>query len=395
MSAPLNKLCELIVDCPHSTVPDEGEGYPLIRTPNIGSGYLDLTDVHRVSKETYDIRNARAVPQPMDLILAREAPAGNVGIIREGQWVCLGQRTVLIRPDQNKVDPWFLNYYLNAPRQRHRLLSNANGATVSHVNMPIIRNLPIDLPCMKVQRRIASILMAYDNLIENNRRQIALLEEAAQRLYKEWFVDLRFPGHQSIKVVNGLPIGWTKCELGAVVCQSGKAEKKSNRENYSHYLPIDSIPSKSITCWDSDTIENASSSLVSFKRDDYVFGAMRPYFHKVIIAPYAGLTRTTCFVLNVADSDYWAYAFALLTFGDCVRYATSISVGTTMPYVRWEDLRHMPIVVPNKELAVAFKSHLTSIRMRVEALYMQIADAREARDRLLPKLMSGEIEVVE
>ena len=122
---------------------------------------------------------------------------------------------------------------------------------------------------------------------------------------------------------------------------------------------------------------------------------MRPYFHKVIIAPYAGLTRTTCFVLNVADSDYWAYAFALLTFGDCVRYATSISVGTTMPYVRWEDLRHMPIVVPNKELAVAFKSHLTSIRMRVEALYMQIADAREARDRLLPKLMSGEIEVVE
>ena len=102
MSTPLNKLCELIVDCPHSTAPDEGEGYPLIRTPNIGPGYLDLTDVHRVSKEAYDIRNARAVPQPMDLILAREAPAGNVGIIREGQWVCLGQRTVLIRPSEQR-----------------------------------------------------------------------------------------------------------------------------------------------------------------------------------------------------------------------------------------------------------------------------------------------------
>lgn len=212
MSTPLNKLCELIVDCPHSTAPDEGEGYPLIRTPNVGPGYLDLTGVHRVSKETYDIRNYRAVPQPMDLILAREAPAGNVGIIREGQWVCLGQRTVLIRPDQKKVDPWFLNYYLNAPRQRHRLLSNANGATVSHVNMPIIRNLPFDLPDMEAQRRIASILMAYDNLIENNRRQIALLEEAARRLYKEWFVDLRYPNRKaSVDRTSWTQLPLTEC----------------------------------------------------------------------------------------------------------------------------------------------------------------------------------------
>lgn len=109
MRKSLNDICELIVDCPHSTAPDEGEGYPLVRTPNIGPGYLDLTNVHRVSKSVYDERNARAVPRPQDLILAREAPAGNVGIVLDGQKVCLGQRTVLIRPDQSKVDAWFLN----------------------------------------------------------------------------------------------------------------------------------------------------------------------------------------------------------------------------------------------------------------------------------------------
>ncbi len=390
MSTPLNKLCELIVDCPHSTAPDEGEGYPLIRTPNIGPGYLDLTDVHRVSKETYDIRNARAVPQPMDLILAREAPAGNVGIIREGQWVCLGQRTVLIRPDQKKVDPWFLNYYLNAPRQRHRLLSNANGATVSHVNMPVIRNLPVDMPSMEAQRRIASILMAYDNLIENNRKQISLLEEAAQRLYKEWFVDLRFPGYENAEIIHGVPTGWKRSELGDLVFQSGCSVKKTERGEFGHYLPIDSIPSKAITCWESDSIINASSSLISFRRDDFLFGAMRPYFHKVIIAPYKGLTRSTCLVLSAFDENYWAYAYMTLFAGDCVRYATAISVGTTMPYVRWDDFKHMPVLLPTKAVAQSFEQLFQPIRNCVELLTKQDAELSEARNRILLKLISTE-----
>lgn len=213
MSVKLCDVCELIVDCPHSTEPDEGKGYPIIRTPDIGPGYLDLSNVQRVGQDAYDRRNVRAVPMPMDLILAREAPAGNVGIILEGMQVCLGQRTVLIRPNQSKVYPYYLNYYLNAPRQRHRLLCNANGATVSHVNMPVIRNLPVDLPSLDQQKRIADILSAYDKLIENNRRQIALLEEAAQRLYKEWFVDLRFPGYETVSIHDGLPEGWKKGPL--------------------------------------------------------------------------------------------------------------------------------------------------------------------------------------
>ena len=118
----LNDICELIVDCPHSTAKDEGSGYPLVRTPNIGRGRLILDDVHRVSKEVYDKRSARAVPQDDDLILAREAPAGNVAIIKKGEKVCLGQRTVLIRPDKRIVDPDYLVYYILAPQQQFQLL---------------------------------------------------------------------------------------------------------------------------------------------------------------------------------------------------------------------------------------------------------------------------------
>ena len=370
------------------------EGTPVVMPVDLIDGGISTERIARVNDDHVQ-RLSRHMLEPGDVVYARRGDVGRCSRVTQSEagWLC-GTGCLRLRADSNLVDKTFLYYALSNPVVVGWVRNHAIGATMPNLNTTILGDVPLCIPdSLGAQRSIASILMAYDNLIENNRRQISLLEETAQRLYREWFVDLRFPEHENTEVVNGTPTGWTKCELGDVVHQSGNAEKKSNRDNYSHYLPIDSIPPKSITCWDSDAIENASSSLVAFKRDDFVFGAMRPYFHKVIIAPYAGLTRTTCFVLNVKDPDYWAYAFAVLTFGDCVRYATSISVGTTMPYVRWEDLRHMPIVVPTKEMATTFKSHFDNIRMRVEVLYKQLAEAREARDRLLPKLMSGEVGV--
>ena len=176
-------ICELIVDCPHSTAKDEGHGFPLIRTPNIGKGRLILDNVHRVCKEVYDKRNIRAIPQVNDIILAREAPAGNVALITKGQKVCLGQRTVLIRPNINKVNPEYLVYYMLSPKVQHDLQSSANGATVAHINMPKIRNLKIQIPNRVIQDKIATILSHYDSLIENYQKQIKLLEESAQRAY--------------------------------------------------------------------------------------------------------------------------------------------------------------------------------------------------------------------
>ena len=114
----LNEICEFIVDCPHSTAPDEGIGYPLIRTPNVGKGRLILDGVHRVSERVYVERTKRGIPQDGDIILAREAPAGNVALITNCEKVCLGQRTVLIRPNHELVNSEFLVYYLLAPNQK-------------------------------------------------------------------------------------------------------------------------------------------------------------------------------------------------------------------------------------------------------------------------------------
>ncbi len=211
----LDDVCEFIVDCLHKTAPIQQDGYPSIRTPNVGRGRLILEGVNRVSQEIYDVWTQRAVPVPGDLILAREAPAGNVATIREGQTVCLGQRTVHLRPNRRKVDPDFLCYFLLAPKQQGALLAGETGATAGHVNMRDIRRLKLgSLPDLITQKKAGEIIAAYDDLIENNRRRIGLLEQAARMLYREWFIHLRFPGHEHVMITNGLPEGWERKTLG-------------------------------------------------------------------------------------------------------------------------------------------------------------------------------------
>jgi len=227
----LKSVSLLIEDCLHATAPVVEEGIPLIRTPNIGKGRLDLNGVFRVTEDIYEKWTRRVVPQDGDLILAREAPAGNVAIVKNGDKVCLGQRTVLIRPDPDKVDPDFLCYYLLAPKQQGFLLSGATGVTAAHVNMKDIRRLPlVDMPKLDGQKRAGALLAAYDELLENNRRRMRLLEEAARLLYREWFVRLRFPGHEHARITNGIPEGWERVPLGQrVTLNYGKSLKAEER----------------------------------------------------------------------------------------------------------------------------------------------------------------------
>lgn len=398
MSCKLNDVCELIVDCPHSTEPDEGEGYPIIRTPNIGVGYLDLEGVQRVSKAAYDRRNIRAVPRPNDLILAREAPAGNVGIIREGMKVCLGQRTVLIRPSAEKVSPLFLNYYLNAPKQRHALLSNSNGATVSHVNMPVIRNLVIELPDREAQDRIADVLSAYDELIENSHRQIQLLEEAARRLYKEWFIDLKFPGHETTPIVDGLPEGWCKATLGelSVLITRGITPRYSEtsdflvlgqrcvRGNLVDLSCARRCERKSIA---EQKMLKCGDVLINSTGTGSLGRTAQVWFDPIDMTVDSHVT-----IVRASSPELSSYlaqwAFANESFIESLH--TGSTGQTELPRERVSSIR---VLVPSSGALNQFNSFVSPMVGKVNMLQRSIAAAREARDRLLPKLMSGEIEV--
>ena len=301
--------------------------------------------------------------------------------------------TKRMRPFTDRVLPEFIGYYMRMPSFRGEFLAFSTMTTRASLKNEDLLGLQIRLPEKETQKRIADILSAYDNLVENNQKQIKLLEEAARRLYKEWFVDLRFPGYEDTPIVDGVPEGWTLGELGDIAIDSGKKEKKEHRGQYQYYLPIDCLPKRSLAYTDKNDITLAESSLVAFVPNDILFGAMRPYFHKVVVARDKGLTRTTCFVINSKMPAYLAYLLLLLFSKDTVDYATQISVGTTMPYVRWKDFIHMPTLIPPEEKCDAFQAIVLPMIERISCLAVSSERLIQARDHLLPKLMSGEIEV--
>lgn len=407
----LSEVCDFIVDCPHTTAKDEGEGYPLIRTPNIGKGRLILEYVHRVSEDVYNNRNFRAIPQDDDLIFAREAPAGNVAIIKNGEKVCLGQRTVLIRPNKAYVNPDYLVYYLLSPQQQYKLLGSANGATVAHVNLPIIRGLDIYLPNINEQKRIADILSAYDDLIENNQKQIKLLEEAAQRLYKEWFVDLRFPGHENTPAIDDVPQGWQQktveecldfhgnggwgketpkgknIHLGKVIRGTDIYDIKNGRFEY--------VPTR----YHSD---NDIKSRI-LRKNDLVFELSNGNINNIgrclliddLILKNCGkntICASFCKLLRPLDELH-----TLILYLEIQDMQTS---GRMLPFKKhganginnfdFDGFLNHTLLIPNNAELI---KPIEKIVKKISIIQGEITLLTEARNRLLPKLMIGEIEV--
>ena len=412
----LSDICEFIVDCPHTTAEDEGQGYPLIRTPNIGKGRLLLEGVHRVSEEIYNNRNFRAVPQDDDLIFAREAPAGNVAIIKNGERVCLGQRTVLIRPNKDLVNPNYLVYYLLTPQQQYKLLGTANGATVAHVNLPIIRNLPVDLPDIETQNKIANILSAYDDLIENNQKQIKLLEEAAQRLYKEWFVDLRFPGYENTPIIDGVPQGWEKVSLGELIeyeIGGGWGEDQPTEKCDLPAYVIRGTDLYDVTHGNAKSIPyrfHAKSNLDSRKLQDgdIVFevsggskneGVARTALITEALIDFLGgdvICASFCKLIRFKDKSLAKYMYDTFQYlrnsGETVKYDKR-SASSIVNY-RWKDfLEQQFIFVPTVDILTQYNALAENMQNAIVNKAQIIEQAKQARDRLLPKLMSGELEV--
>jgi type I restriction enzyme, S subunit len=201
-SKSLQDVCESIVDCEHKTAPTQDTGYPSVRTPNIGRGRLLLDNVNRVSESTYKLWTNRAIPSTGDLVLAREAPVGNVAVIPRGLRICLGQRTILIRPNKIQIEPHYLLFLLLSKEVRHNLLGLSTGATVSHLNMRDIRNLKLpNLPPIGIQQKFESIVSKKYDLIsildEQNRNLTRIRDRLITRLITGTLsvedLDIQFP----------------------------------------------------------------------------------------------------------------------------------------------------------------------------------------------------------
>ena len=367
----LDEVCLLIADCPHSTAQDEGQGFPLVRTPNIGNGRLIFEKMHRVSRAVYEARNKRAKPQAGDLIYAREAPAGNVALITKGQEVCLGQRTVLLRPNPTMADSAFLTYYLLAPEQRHRLLGTATGATVTHVNLPAIRNLEVVLPPLPVQRRIADVLSAYDDLIENNRRRIAILEETARLAYRKWF--------------GGAEQGRTATlgEVADVVMGQSPESKTYNADGEG--LPFHQgvtgfgfrYPQNEMWC---------TAGTRFAEEGDILFSVRAPVGRINVAGERIVIGRG----LSAMRAKHNCQSWLLYTLKNHFSKEDLIGVGCIFASTTKKELLSVRLPSPADEEVSAFEQIAAPIDAQIKALSKQNVALATARDMLLSRLMKGE-----
>jgi type I restriction enzyme S subunit len=279
-----------------------------------------------------------------------------------------------------------LNIYISADQ-------NAAGA-VPGVNRNHLHKIKISLPPLPIQRKISAVLSAYDDLIENNNRRIAILEKMAEELYREWFVRLRFPGHEQVKIVKGVPEGWEVVELCKVAKEVSKSTKLGLHLENRLYLPIDLLQQKHFNPESHLGFEEAQSSLVTFNKGDILFGAMRPYLHKVCIAPFDGITRTTCFVLSPIETRYYSYLYLLLFQASSIEHATLICNGSDRPYVIWnKSFEKMPVFKPSREIVGKYDDIVRPLLTKISSSYFYIQNLKQTRDRLLSRLMSGKIDV--
>lgn len=321
------------------------------------------------------------------VVTGRSGSLGKVQYVDEDGWPL---NTALYAKDFHGNNPKYVYYFLQT---MHLEQYNA-GAGVPTLNQNHLHSLKILIHKLPTQQKIASILSAYDNLIQNYKKQIEALQTAASELYKEWFVRFRFPGYQTAEFENGIPKGWKVIRLKDIAKDVGKAITKTEIDfEKDVYIPIDCIPNHNMALTEISNIENAESSLQHFESGDILFGAMRVYFHKVILAPMQGVTRKTCFVIHAKKDILHNYLYSLLFSDTTINYANTISVGATMPYVRWNDFIRMQCLLPSEKILNDYNKIISPIFKRIMNSYEYLKNLTQQRDLLLPRLMSGKLEV--
>ena len=363
------------------------EGTPVVMPVDLADGGISTERIARVSDDHVQ-RLSRHMLEPGDVVYARRGDVGRCSRVTESEkgWLC-GTGCLRLRADSNLVDKTFLYYALSNPSVVGWVRNHAVGATMPNLNTTILGDVPLYIP---------------DNLIENNRSQIALLEEAAQRLYREWFVDLRFPGHEGVEIVDELPDGWLRMPISEYAHVIKGCSYKTENIDVEQGVPMVNLAS--IASWGGYKPYTERTYGGAYKAEQ-VLGA-----NDVVMAlteQTAGLAGYVARIPRYAQgsipsmdlaclrpkSGTCAYLYCTCRFGDVSRLLSPLANGTKIKHLKPEALGYTDMPIPPMELQQKFEDTVNPTFGCIDVLMEQNERLRVARDHLLPKLMSGEIEV--
>jgi type I restriction enzyme S subunit len=393
------------------------EGVPIISGQHLHGFRLDESAGFNFISPAHADRLGNSNVRQLDIILTHAGTIGQVAIIPENATFdryVISQRQFFLRPNTKMVDPLFLTYWFHGPVGRHRLLMHASQVGVPSISRPAtnLKNIQIELPPLPEQRAIVGVLSALDDKIELNRRMNATLEAMARAIFRDWFVDFgptraKIEGREPYLAPDlwplfpdrldneGKPEGWEMGTLGDVAESPRRGVKPSEIPEDTPYIGLEHMPRRSIALSEWEGAGKVTSNKSAFRKGEFLFGKLRPYFHKVGVAPVDGICSTDIVVVRPKRKEWLAYTLACISSDDFVEFTNAASTGTKMPRTSWNAMSTYETCLGTEEVAAAF-NHL--VAPMIESIIANIHESRtlaQTRDLLLPRLMSGEIRVAE
>lgn len=369
-------------------------GTPVVMPKDIIGSRIDETTIARVSDAHVD-RLHRHKLSKGDIVYGRRGDIGRQALIRNETvgWLC-GTGCLRITLGKSTVISEFLHRYLQLSEVIHWIEGQAIGATMPNLNTNILRRMPVTFPVNKAtQQKIAAILSAYDELIETNKRRIAILEKLAEDIYREWFVRLRFPGYDEVKVIKGVPQGWEVRTLGSFATEMKRGVRKKDLSDNERYIGLEHIPRRSIALTEWATADTVESNKLLFQERDILFGKIRPYLHKVVLAHFSGACSSDTIVIRPKERYFEGYLLFTVFSDTFIELATAASKGTKMPRADWGFLRKLELAVPNKNLLELYQTQFDAMFAQIVNLLRANEVLINTRDRILPRLISGKLAV--
>ena len=388
----LKDCCHSISDGDHLPPPKSDSGVPFVTIANIdATNHIDFGNTMFVPYEYYNNLNDIRKAKFNDILYSVVGSFGKPVLIKENKPFAFQRHIAILRPNNGIVDSRFLYYVMLSRYFYMQADTVAIGAAQRTISLTALRNMEVELPSMEIQHRIANILSRYDSLIENYQKQIKLLEEAAQRLYKEWFIDLHFPEHENTKIVDGVPEGWEKKSIGEIgEYLNGFAFKPSDWQDLGKPIIKIKEMGNGVT---NETPRNSGERVPAkylIKTGDLLF-SWSATLMVIIWSGEDGWLNQHLFKVTPAKGIN--REFLLQSISNTIVEFQNLTTGSTMKHIQRNKLDQVFVNVPNAEIMKRYSDISEKTRSNILSLQYQLRLLTEARDRLLPKLMSGEIAV--
>jgi type I restriction enzyme S subunit len=397
---PIRELCSNITSggTPSRRVDEyycnDGTGHPWVKSKELLDRSIATTE-ETITDLGLKKSSAKYIPANSVLIAMYGANVGQLGWLRRPATV--NQAICALVVDPCVADFRYVFYVLLL--HRDALISLAQGAAQQNLNQDTIKYFQIPFVNIDVQHKIAAIISAYDDLIENNTLRIIILEEIARSIYREWFVNFRFPGHEKVRMVDSklgkIPEGWNTMVLGDIAKDIRRNVQPSAVTGDTPYFGLEHLPRKSIALSNWGTASEVQSTKLLISSGDILFGKIRPYFHKVGVSPVAGVCSSDIIVVAPLAPEYFGIVLECVSSSDFIDHATQTSQGTKMPRANWDILIKYPLVLPSEDILKEFNSNITDIVSLINVLIFKNINLRNMRDLLLPRLISSELNVSE